>query len=182
VRVAPADTLMYEEALNKTLPIKNRVQDPGLSATEQIGTDFLQLVRFGLRRADDPLIVDTLKVVDELLKVDTPGGPAWHRYNGDGYGEHPDGTAFDGSGQGRAWPLLTGERGHYELCAGRDPLPYLSAMVSMCSESGMMPEQVWDSEAIPARWLYPGRPPARPCRWLGPMRSTSSWRCRAPWE
>jgi glucoamylase len=167
VRVAPADTLMYEEALNKTLPIKNRVQDPGLSATEQIGTDFLQLVRFGLRRADDPLIVDTLKVVDELLKVDTPGGPAWHRYNGDGYGEHPDGTAFDGSGQGRAWPLLTGERGHYELCAGRDPLPYLSAMVSMCSESGMMPEQVWDSEAIPARWLYPGRPTgsAMPLAW-----------------
>ena len=167
VRVAPADTLMYEEALNKTLPIKNRVQDPGLSATEQVGTDFLQLVRFGLRRADDPLILNTLKVVDELLKVDTPGGPAWHRYNGDGYGEHPDGAPFDGSGQGRAWPLLTGERGHYELCAGRDPLPYLSAMVSMCSESGMMPEQVWDSEAIPARWLYPGRPSgsAMPLAW-----------------
>ncbi len=167
VRVAPADTLMNEEALNETLPIKNRVQDPGLSATEQIGTDFLQLVRFGLRRADEPLIVDTLKVVDELLKVDTPGGPVWHRYNGDGYGEHPDGAPFNGTGQGRAWPLLTGERGHYELCAGRDPLPYLSAMASMCSESGMMPEQVWDGEAIPARWLYPGRPSgsAMPLAW-----------------
>ncbi len=167
VRVAPADTLMHEEALNENLPIKNRVQDPGLPATEQVGTDFLQLVRFGLRRANDPLIVDTLKVVDELLKVDTPGGPVWHRYNGDGYGEHPDGAPFDGTGQGRAWPLLTGERGHYELCAGRDPLPYLSAMVSMCSESGMMPEQVWDSEAIPVRWLYPGRPTgsAMPLAW-----------------
>ena len=167
VRVAPSRTLMDEEALNETLPIKNRVQDPGLSASEQIGTDFLQLVRFGLRRADDPLIIDTLKVVDELLKVDTPSGPAWHRYNGDGYGEHPDGTPFDGTGQGRAWPLLTGERGHYELCAGRDPLPMLTAMVSMCGQGGMMPEQVWDSEPIPARWLYPGRPTgsAMPLAW-----------------
>ena len=167
VRVAPADTLMHEEALSETLPIKNRVLDPGLSATEQIGTDCLQLVRFGLRRADDPLIVDTLKVVDELLKVETPAGPAWHRYNGDGYGEHADGAPFDGTGVGRGWPLLTGERGHYELCAGHDPLPYLTAMASMCSDSGMMPEQVWDSEAIPARWLYPGRPSgsAMPLAW-----------------
>ncbi|BAV35013.1 glycosyl hydrolase [Sulfuricaulis limicola] len=167
VRIAPAETLMDEEALNGSLPIKNRVQDPGLPATEQVGTDFLQLVRFGLRRADDPLILDTLKVVDELLKVDTPGGPAWHRYNGDGYGEHSDGAPFDGTGQGRAWPLLTGERGHYELCAGRDPLSLLTTMASMCGPGGMMPEQVWDSAAIPARWLYPGRPTgsAMPLAW-----------------
>ena len=167
VRVAPARTLMDEAALHETLPIKNRLQDPGLSAAEQIGTDFLQLVRYGLRRADDPLIVDTLKVVDALLKVDTPSGPAWRRYNGDGYGEHADGAPFDGAGQGRAWPLLTGERGHYELCAGRDPLPLLSAMASMCGPSGMMPEQVWDSDAIPERWLYPGRPSgsAMPLAW-----------------
>jgi glucoamylase len=99
------------------------VQYPGLSATEQIGTDS-QLVRFGLRRADDLLIVDTLKVVDELLKVDTPSGPAWHRFWRRLWRtsrRHP----FNGTGQGRARPLLTGERGHYELCAGRDPLPLL---------------------------------------------------------
>jgi glucoamylase len=167
VRVAPVGTLMDEEALSGSLPIKNRVQDPGLPATDQVGTDFLQLVRFGLRRADDDLIVATLQLVDQLLKVETPSGPAWHRYNGDGYGEHPDGSAFDGTGQGRAWPLLTGERGHYELCAGRDPLPLLAAMAAMCGQGGMMPEQVWESEAIPARWLYPGRPSgsAMPLAW-----------------
>ena len=142
VRVAPANTLLGEEALNEHLPIKNRVQEPGLSAAEQVGTDFLQLVRFGLRQADDPLVINTLKVVDELLKVDTPSGPAWHRYNGDGYGEHADGTPFNGTGIGRAWPLLTGERGHYEVCAGRDPLPLLKAMASMCGSTGMMPEQI----------------------------------------
>jgi len=31
----------------------------------------------------------------------------------------------------------------------------------------MMPEQIWDSEPIPARWLYPGRPTgsAMPLAW-----------------
>ena len=63
--------------------------------------------------------VNTVKVIDATLKVDTPRGPAWHRYQGDGYGEHADGGPFDGTGIGRAWPLLTGERAHYELAAGR---------------------------------------------------------------
>ena len=89
------------------------------SAALTVSPDALALVRFGLRAADDPRIVNTVKVIDALLKVDTPRGPSWHRYNGDGYGEHDDGSPFDGTGTGRAWPLLTGERGHYELAAGR---------------------------------------------------------------
>lgn len=167
VRIAPSRALMDEAALSDTLPIKNRLQDPGLPAAEQVGTDFLQLVRFGLRRASDPLIVDTVKVVDALLKVETPSGSSWHRYNGDGYGEHSDGAPFDGTGQGRAWPLLTGERGHYALCAGEDPLPYLRAMAAMCGQGGMLPEQIWDSEEIPERWLFPGQPSgsAMPLAW-----------------
>ncbi len=157
IRTAPPKAIMDEEAVSEELPIKNRLQDPGLAAEEQISTDFLQLVRFGLRRADDPLIEDSIKIVDALLKAETPNGPAWYRYNGDGYGEHRDGSAFDGTGLGRPWPLLTGERGHYELLAGRDPLPHLAAMVAMGSYGGMIPEQVWDAEPIPARRLYPGR-------------------------
>src|SRR5207245_4017183 len=65
--------------------------------------------------------------------------------------------SFAGTGIGRGWPLLTGERGHYELCVGNDPLPYLEAMAAMASPGGMIPEQVWDAEPIPARRLYPGR-------------------------
>ena len=34
---------------------------------------FLELVRYGIRRADDPLIIDSLKVVDAVLKTDLPG-------------------------------------------------------------------------------------------------------------
>ncbi|VAX12767.1 Glucan 1,4-alpha-glucosidase [hydrothermal vent metagenome] len=157
IRTMPPKAIMDEEALSKKLPIKNRLRDPELSAEEQISTDFLQLVRFGLRCADDPLIKDSIKMVDALLKAETPNGPAWHRYNGDGYGEHRDGSAFDGTGLGRPWPLLTGERGHYELLAGRDPLPYLEAMAAMAGRGGMLPEQVWDSSPVPAQRLYPGK-------------------------
>ncbi len=158
VRVAPAQVVASHDALHQVLAIKNLTRDPGLPADDQVGTDFLQLVRFGLRRADDPVVRDTVKVVDALLRVATPNGPAWHRYNGDGYGEHADGAPFDGTGDGRAWPLLTGERGHYALAAGEDPLPYLETMIKMTGPGGMMPEQVWDAAPIPERGLFPGRP------------------------
>jgi len=89
------------------------------------------------------------------------------RYNGDGYGEQEDGTPFNGTGVGRIWPLLTGERGHYELASGRDPLPYLNAMTAMSGTGGMLPEQVWDTHPISSRKLYPGRPTgsAMPLAW-----------------
>ena len=77
-------------------------------ASALVSLDFSYLVRLGLRRADDPRIKDTLKVVDHVLRVETPSGPLYHRYNEDGYGEHADGRAFDGSGIGRGWPLLVG--------------------------------------------------------------------------
>jgi len=139
---------------------RSPVRNGASSGDEQIGTEFLQLVRFGLRDAGDPLIVASIRAVDALLKTDTPCGPVWHRYNGDTYGEHDDGSAYadDDTGRGRGWPLLTGERGHYELAAGRDPLPYLEAMAAMASPGGMLPEQAWDAEPIPSRRLIPGRP------------------------
>ena len=122
--------------------------------------DALALVRFGLRAADDPRIRDTAKVIDALLKVETPSGPSWHRYNDDGYGEHEDGSPFDGTGIGRGWPLLTGERAHYELAAGRveNAKRLLAAMESFANEGGLISEQVWDSPDIPERELHFGRP------------------------
>lgn len=154
VRATPIDILTDDRAMQRVSPIKNHRGALHLAASEQIATDFLQLVRLGLRRADDTLVRDTLVLVDALLKTETPAGPVWHRYNGDGYGEDDEGAAFDGAGRGRGWPLLTGERGHYELAAGRDPLPYLRAMCAMANH-GMIPEQVWD--AAPLRDLQPGR-------------------------
>ncbi|MBV9828474.1 MAG: glycosyl hydrolase, partial [Alphaproteobacteria bacterium] len=158
VRVAPLSVLMETGATSAVVPIRNRSDaGGGLRGDEQIGNEFQQLVRFGLRSADDPLIQGSVVLADALLRTDTPNGPVWHRYRDDGYGEHEDGRAFDGTGVGRGWPLLTGERGHFELCAGKDPLPYLAAMAAMASPGGMIPEQVWDTEAIPARRLFPGQ-------------------------
>ena len=167
IRIAPADILYTDQSVREVLQIKNRSGGGQVPADEEVSVDFLQLVRFGLRGADDPAIRDSIAVVDALLKVDTPNGPAWHRYNGDGYGEHDDGGPFDGSGRGRAWPLLTGERGHYELVARRDPRLYLKAMAAMTGPGGLMPEQVWDTTALPSKRLYPGRPSgsAMPLAW-----------------
>ena len=120
--------------------------------------EYLYLVRLGLRDARDPRIQNTLKVAEGLLKVETPNGAAYRRYNGDGYGEHEDGRPFDGTGVGRAWPLLAGERGHFDLLLGLDPLPYLETMARMTGPGGLIPEQVWDGPSLPARRLEPGKP------------------------
>jgi len=131
-----------------------------MPARHLISTDFLALVRFGLRAADDPRIIDTLKVSDSMLKIETPSGPTWHRYNDDGYGEHRDGSPFDGTGVGRGWPLLTGERAHYELMAGRleDAKGLRNAMESFANDGGLISEQVWDQPDIPSRELFFGHP------------------------
>jgi glucoamylase len=167
VRVAPREIIHDPAAIDVKLPVKNWRSDPDIPAWQQVAVDFLQLVRFGLRQPDDPTVLATIKLADALLRVELPTGLAWRRYTADGYGEQDDGSAFDGSGRGRAWPLLTGERGHYELAAGRDPLPYLQAMVDMGSKGGMLPEQVWDAASIPELGLITGHPSgsAMPLAW-----------------
>ena len=166
VRTAPASVMeIGSNALANIVPIRNRADGAIRAASDQVSTDFLQMVRFGLRSANDPLIQGSIKAVDHLLKVDTPSGAVWRRYNEDGYGEHEDGSAYDGVGRGRPWPLLAGERGHYELVAGQDPLSFLRTMAASASLGGMIPEQVWD--AAPVRRLRPGRPTgsAMPLAW-----------------
>jgi glucoamylase len=158
MRTAPQDVLIHDGAKQEALWVKNRADQLESAADEQLAIDCLQLLRFGLRAADDPHMQASLKAIDALLRTDTPNGPVWHRYNGDGYGEHADGSAFDGSGIGRGWPLLTGERGHAAILSGADARPYLMAMTQMTGRGGLLPEQVWDSIAIPDRGLHPGQP------------------------
>jgi glucoamylase len=126
-------------------------------AKEIVDAGFLELVRYGIRKAGDPLIEDSLKVIDAVLKVETPAGPCWRRYNHDAYGQRNDGSSYGGWGTGRAWPLLTGERGHYELAAGRPAEPFLRAMEGFTHGVGLLPEQIWDEADIPEQRMYLGK-------------------------
>ena len=162
IRILPVDVndpLAPEDPNRSQIEIKN--QPPGASsafaAKEIVDAGFLELVRYGIRKAGDPLVEDSLAVIDRLLKVDTPFGPCWRRYNHDGYGQRDDGGPFLGWGRGRGWPLLTGERGHYELAAGRDPMPFVRAIEAF-ADGGLLSEQVWDGADRPDDRLWFGRP------------------------
>jgi glucoamylase len=137
--------------------VRNRAGE-SLPAAEMIGLEFAYLARLGLRRADTVEMRASRQVADAVLRVDTPSGPLYHRYNSDGYGEHEDGRPFDGTGIGRAWPLLTGEMGHLAMLDGDDPLPYLETMIRTAGPCGLLPEQAWDAAPIPERGLFPGQP------------------------
>jgi glucoamylase len=127
-------------------------------AREVIDGGFLELVRYGVRRADDPLMIESLKVADAVLKRGLPQGPGWLRYNWDGYGQRPDGGPFLGWGQGRVWPLLTGERAHYELAAGNDISKLIQTYERFATMGQMLPEQVWDETNSPSARLQMGKP------------------------
>jgi glucoamylase len=127
-------------------------------ARNVVGGDFLYLVRLGILNQNDPVVRDSIQVIDRVIKYDFPSGPCWRRYNHDGYGQKPDGSAFDGTGVGRSWPILTGERGHYELAAGGDPMPFIKAMEGFSNSGGMITEQLWDAADMPAQDLLRGKP------------------------
>jgi glucoamylase len=159
-RIVPPDAPEASSRDKGTIRVKNRPPgDDERPAAEIVSPDVLALVRFGLRAPDDPRILNTIQVIDATLRVETPTGPCWRRYTHDGYGEHEDGSPYDGTGVGRAWPLLTGERAHYELAAGRrdEAVRLLATMASFADDGGMLPEQVWDAPDIPDRDLYFGR-------------------------
>jgi glucoamylase len=161
VRIAPPVPGEARAASNATIEVRNRdIASAAMPAASLVSTDTLALVRFGLRAPDDPRILDSVRVIDHVLRQELPTGPGWRRYNGDGYGEHDDGRPFDGTGIGRVWPLLAGERAHYELAAGRaaEAQHLLAVMEANASPGGLLPEQVWDGAPMPELELLPGTP------------------------
>lgn len=107
---------------------------------------FLEFVRLGVKPPADAHVADSIAETDASISQETPGGRMWHRYTYDGYGEKADGSPWDGTGVGRLWPLLSGERGEYALANGQDALPYLATMHSAANQGFMIPEQVWDQD------------------------------------
>lgn len=162
IRLNPA----YHSARYGHVTLRNRHEET-IKTRTLLGMEYLCMVRLGLREATDSRIRETTQLVDKLLRVNLPTGPYYYRYNEDGYGEHNDGRAFDGTGVGRLWPLLSGERGHYAVACGEDVQPYINAMLASASVGGMLPEQIWDQADIPERGLKKGRPSgsAMPLNW-----------------
>jgi glucoamylase len=117
---------------------------------EIVDNSFLGLVLFGVKPHDDPVVLNSLAVGDAQLASDTPSGRIWHRFTFDGYGETATGGDWnifptaEGQTRGRAWPLLTGERGEYELLAGGSADEHLRTIARTANDGLMLPEQVWD--------------------------------------
>lgn len=142
----PNDELEYSGANGTGLKKEKNIVDGG----------FLELVRFGVREATSPSILASLPEYDASIRSDVPGmGPGFKRYIGDLYNQD------ESTGQGRPgmlWPLLSGERGHFELELARvrggdarqvrqAALPYLAAIEHFATPTHMIPEQVWDMGA-----------------------------------
>ncbi|MFL5764109.1 MAG: glucan 1,4-alpha-glucosidase [Bacteroidia bacterium] len=160
VRINSKEASDPERSGTDLVTISNRAKGENICpANEMVSPDALALVRFGLRAADDPKILNTIKVLDSTLRMDHPLGPVWYRYNGDGYGEHADGSPFNGTGVGRPWPLLTGERAHYEIAAGNFAYAkkLMKSFENYANETGLFPEQVWDAADIPELNLFQGK-------------------------
>jgi glucoamylase len=118
---------------------------------------FLELVRMGVKRATDATITNTLAAYDSVLEQGIHGSnPTWFRYNFDGYGEHNDGTSYNGTGVGRLWPIFTAERGMYAIAstgAGASGRPYLSAIKTYATPEGFIAEQIWpNNTTLPGNW------------------------------
>ena len=144
---------------------------------------------FGVKKWSDQTILNSLAVGDGNettpypLKVNTPSGPVWHRFTFDGYGEQPNGDDWDlffdnpaRQTRGRLWPLLTGERGEYELIAGRNADMHLNTIANTANDGLMLPEQVWDD--VPP----PGEVSGRQTRSSAPLAWTHGQFVRLAWS
>ncbi|ATC32501.1 glucan 1,4-alpha-glucosidase [Caulobacter vibrioides] len=137
---------------NNKSPVEARNGQAPVAEDKMLDAGFLELVRYGVRRADDPAILASLPELDDEALEDLyrvrysfkfPGVegsfPGWRRYGVDGYGEDTQSGANYGANnqmrpgqRGRVWPIFTGERGHYELAlAGLSGKPDPAALAKI---------------------------------------------------
>ncbi|HEY6795304.1 MAG TPA: glycoside hydrolase family 15 protein [Kineosporiaceae bacterium] len=120
-----------------------------------VDAGFLELVRLGVYPPADPLVTGSLPETDIAFDGHAPmkitlanGDVYFHRYVHDSYGESStDGSGWDAQKSntwGRLWPLLSGERGEYELADHRSATLFLQSMADSGNDGYLIPEQVWD--------------------------------------
>ncbi|MCW3173970.1 glycoside hydrolase family 15 protein [Shewanella subflava] len=145
---------------------------------------FLELVRYGVKNAQDPIIQNSVMLVDntniednlrvkyEFNAKDGTTIPGYRRYGNDGYGEDTvTGLSYAEKGnteqqRGRVWPFFTGERGHYELALAKSTgnltpetksqllNTYVQGMETFANQGLMLPEQSWDGVGNVTRYQY----------------------------
>ena len=110
-----------------------------------VDPSFLELVRLGIKSPTATDITNSVTAVDDEIEVSTPEGPIWHRYNFDGYGETASGGDYTGAGTGNPWPVLSGERGEYDVADGNTSgaQSLLQTMAGAANAGYQIPEQVW---------------------------------------
>jgi glucoamylase len=139
---------------------------PTVDQRKVVDPSYLELVRLGVKPADDAVVLNTVGVVDEQLASGNASGRYfWHRFNFDGYGEKKDGSPWDigfpanptevwsnNVTIGRNWPIFGGERGEYELLRGNSAAARsrLGHMAAAANDGHMLPEQVWAPDFAPA--------------------------------
>ena len=76
-----------------------------------------------------------------------------------------DGPPRGSNRYGRFWPVLSGERGEYEIANGRPANVYLQSMADAANDGYFVPEQIWDRPDIAC--FTAGRPTgsAAPLNW-----------------
>ena len=185
VTKAAAEGAGPDPNLATTYDLGDNRPDP-VDQREIVDNSFLGLVLFGVKRWDDQTILNSLAVGDSQLAADTPSGRIWHRFTFDGYGERPDGGDWDlfpdakqAQTRGRLCPLLTGERGEYELIAGIDARPRLRTIAHTANDGLMLPEQVWDTPAPPGEQPGEGTRSATPLAWTHAQFVRLAWSIKA---
>lgn len=149
---------------------------PDADQRSVIDAGFLELTRLGVLPADDPDVLASLPIVDQVIGRETASGPGWYRYGTatpgteDGYGDcwmadpttcSPDGKPWPtgGNGSGHVWPVLSGERAEHHLEIGdrATAAALLASMDRYSSGVGLVPEQAWENPDLAASPV--GTPP-----------------------
>ena len=129
---------------------------------------FQELVRLGELSAHDPVVLNSLTVLDKQISKNTRTGTGYYRYgtdasagSTDGYGDcyvaDPTDCPKNGqpwpttdTGSGHLWPVLSGERAQTALLLGDHTRvdSQLAFMMQSASGVGLVPEQAWEDPAV----------------------------------
>lgn len=132
--------------------VKNHANPFYIEQTKVVDQGFLKLGLMGLMRADDHRLLNSLNVVNKVVRKTFSNGKfsGWYRYSYDAYGENH---------RGRIWPLLSGEHGRFAIERYRVgnfswsqaegvANNILSSYEYFANAGDMIPEQIFENSGV----------------------------------